>query len=343
MPANDRLKRRALGVLIVAGLTVLTAVTMAPPAQAKWQGNWLTCKLGGKCPTTTTPGESTSSSSSTSSTATTATTAPTTTTTPPTDSCSSLPKAGGGTWECAFDDEFDGSALDRTKWTPQLTSIHSFDTGPECFVDQPGNIDVGDGSLQLTVKKEPAPIDCAGLHQSSYTSGMVTTNPKIAPGVGFAQTNGRYEVRMRVTGAPVKGIHDAIWMWPVDQVGMWPRSGEIDIAEIYHLHPDRSIPYIHYSNAADPNRTNNYCMIDDISKYHTYVLEWTPQALKISYDGVVCINDPWQPWLQAGRAPFDKPFYLILTQALGVGKNGFDPVNTPLPASTLVDYVRIWK
>ena len=112
---------------------------------------------------------------------------------------------------------------------------------------------------------------------------------------------------------------------------------------IYHQHPDRAIPYIHYNNANDPNVTNNYCMIDDISKYHTYVLEWTTTDLKISYDGNVCIDDVWQAWWTLGRQPFDQPFFIALTQALGIGDNAFDAAATPLPASTVVDYVRVWK
>jgi hypothetical protein len=42
-------------------------------------------------------------------------------------------------------------------------------------------------------------------------------------------------------------------------------------------------------------------------------------------------------------APFDQPFFILLTQALGVGTNQFDPATTPLPATTSVDYVRVWK
>ncbi len=253
-----------------------------------------------------------------------------------------MPKPGGGSWVCTFADEFDGSSLDRRKWTPQLTAAGSHDAGPECFVDSPNNIAVAGGSLHLTVRKEPAPTSCNGYKQTTYTSGMVTTVP--GAGKGFAQAYGRYEIRARVTGAKVKGLHEAIWMWPVQPVGAWPSSGEIDIAEIYHLHPDRSIPYIHYNNPWDANVTNNYCLIDDISQFHTYVLEWTTTSLKVSYDGQVCIDDPWQPWFPySGRQPFDQPFYLILTQALGIGGNAFDPATTPLPASTVVDYVRIWK
>jgi hypothetical protein len=41
--------------------------------------------------------------------------------------------------------------------------------------------------------------------------------------------------------------------------------------------------------------------------------------------------------------PFDSPFIVALTEYLGVGTNAFQPGTTPLPASTQVDYVRVWK
>jgi hypothetical protein len=41
-------------------------------------------------------------------------------------------------------------------------------------------------------------------------------------------------------------------------------------------------------------------------------------------------------------APFDEPFYICLTQALGIGTNAFIPGSTPLPATTSIDWVRVW-
>jgi beta-glucanase (GH16 family) len=299
---------------------------------------WLWCLLGfcGPTPTTTTTTTSPSSTSSSSSSTTTTTTLP-----PIDEECLDKPKEGGGTWSCTFADEFSGTELDRSKWTPQVTGGSNFDTGPECFVDDPDNIALDGGALHLTVRQEAALLTCGDGIPRAYTSGMVSTNP--AGGSGFAQTYGRYEIRARVTGAKVPGLHEAIWMYPVEPKWVWPWSGEIDIAEIYHRYPDRAIPYVHYSNALDPNVTNNECLIDDIGKFHTYLLEWTPERIRISYDGEVCIDDPWSPlYPQTGRQPFDEPFFLILTQALGVGGNLFNPATTPLPASTVVDYVRVW-
>jgi hypothetical protein len=53
--------------------------------------------------------------------------------------------------------------------------------------------------------------------------------------------------------------------------------------------------------------------------------------------------DNYQPSNVSSAAPFDQPFFIALTQALGVGTNALDPSSTPLPATTSIDYVRVWK
>lgn len=352
---TTRRARRAVAGAVVAGL--VGAVLLGGPADAGrgeptpaavseggaaigvgWF-DWFRCLFGCATTTTTTVTTAPSSSSSSSSSS---TTAPTTTTTAPDPECRPLPKAGGGTWQCAFSDEFDGTELDRTAWTPHQTALGGHDGGFECYVDDPDNVAVRDGALHLTVRAEAQKVPCGATGPRSYTSGMVTLLP--SGDRGFAQTYGRYEIRARVTGAKVKGLQESFWMYPVTPRWWFPWSGEIDIAEIYHRFPDRAVPYVHYSNTSDPNRTNNSCLIDDIAEFHSYVLEWTPQTIRILYDGEVCIDDPWKPWFpQMGRQPFDAPFFLVLTQALGVGTNAFDPAVTPLPASTVVDHVRIWR
>jgi hypothetical protein len=85
-------------------------------------------------------------------------------------------------------------------------------------------------------------------------------------------------------------------------------------------------------------------MIADVSQFHSYVVEWTTQTISIIYDGTVCTIDNWNPALPLWKPqPFDQPFIVALTQALGLGANGFDPATTPLPATTEVDYVHVWK
>ncbi|MDX6615648.1 MAG: hypothetical protein QOD60_739 [Solirubrobacterales bacterium] len=250
----------------------------------------------------------------------------------------------GGTWQCTFADNFDGSSLDPSKWIAQRTDLSGYVSGPDaCFVDSPNNISVSDGTLKLTARKEPAPFTCGGPGgiTTQWTSGMVTTW-----GGRFNQAYGRFEVRAKAPAAEVKGLQNSFWLWPVDdqKYGSWPGSGEIDIAETYSQYPDLAVPYVHYYPAApDPNVTNTTCQISNYAAFHTYAVEWTTSTLKFIYDGQTCLVDSWNPASLTKPAPFDQPFFIALTQALGVGTNAFDPATTPLPATTEVDYVRAWQ
>ena len=260
------------------------------------------------------------------------------------DCGATIEKSGGGTWRCTFVDEFRGDRLDPKKWVVQSTALSGFRNNRECYGED-DNAVVRDGVLRLTVRREPARFMCqdpAGDFMTQYTGGMVTTWKR------FSQTYGRFEIRARMPDVKVAGIHSAIWLWPQDPAkrGGRPTSGEIDIAEFYSVHPDRLIPYVHYTPATeDPDVTDNYCFVADPSAWHDYVLTWTPKSLTISYDGKTCLKNTWNPAAPLTKpAPFDQPFIIALTQALGVPTTANEPhAATPLPATMQVDRVRVWK
>jgi beta-glucanase (GH16 family) len=239
---------------------------------------------------------------------------------------------------CTFVDDFAGNKLDSSKWIAQQTYTSGYQNGGECFVNSPNNVSVSNGALNLTARRESSTFQCqypGGSYETRYTSGMVSTYGR------FSQAFGRFEIRAKFPAATVAGLQSALWMWPVDpnKYGAWPGSGEIDIAESYSQYPDRVIPYVHYDSApADMTVTNNYCMINDVSAFHSYVAEWTPTAITIKYDGQTCMSHA----LSDGGRPFDQPFIMALTQALGQGSNAVTD-STPFPATTTVDYVRVWK
>lgn len=262
------------------------------------------------------------------------------------------PSCGGETvyksvfrqWVCTFDDEFDGASLDTSKWIVQTTAATGYHNGPECFVNSSNNVSVSGGTLNLTVRKEAAPFTCAspaGNYTTQYTSGEVSTWGL------FSQTYGRFEIRAKFPAATVAGLQESLWLWPQNPntYGAWPRSGEIDVAEAFSQYPDRAIPYVHYvPKGTDSNSTNTNCMISNLNAFHTYVVVWTSTRIVISYDGNVCLSDAWEPAPPLRKPePFDQPFIIALTQALGVGSNSFDAAATPLPATTSIDYVRVWR
>jgi beta-glucanase (GH16 family) len=257
--------------------------------------------------------------------------------------CGGQPATGvdGQQWQCTFDDEFNGTALDSTKWIAQQTANSGYHSGLECFEDSPDNVSVSGGTLNLTVEQVPSSFVCPAVpsYPTQYTSGMVSTYQR------FTQTYGLFEVRAKVSAATTQGLQTSFWLYPANLTyGAWPASGEIDIAELFSQYPKLAIPTMHYNDSwEDPDATDDNCLIGDPGQFHTYALEWTPQSMTFLYDGQTCLVDHWisaSPLVHP--EPFNQPFYICLTQALGIGSNLFLPGTTPLPATTSVDWVRVW-
>jgi beta-glucanase (GH16 family) len=247
-------------------------------------------------------------------------------------------------WKCTFADDFDGTALDPTKWTAVTSAGSGLTSGPGCYVDSPGNIAVYGGALHLTARQEAQPFTCStpkGSFSTTYSSGQVATYGH------FFQTYGRVSVRAAFPAATVAGLQSTLWLWP-ENPAAYGTVGEIDFAEWYSSTADRVIPYVHY--LYDPGSTNlltgsnvvtnNDCVIGDASAFHEYVSEWTSSTVTVKIDGRTCLTDHYHA---VGPNPFAQPYFVALTQALGIGNNAFAPGSTPLPATTSIDWVRVWK
>jgi beta-glucanase (GH16 family) len=270
-------------------------------------------------------------------------TSATTTTTQPAGSSDSSPSCQGttplglpGHWTCTFDDEFNGTSLNTNNWVPQVTASSGYVNGATaCYVDNPSTISVSGGYLHLTAL-QVAPFTCGDGSNSfttSYEAGMVSTNGL------FDQTYGAFEVSAKLPPSVVEGLQETMWLYPQTLTyGAWPDSGEIDFAEFYSEYPGLDVPYIHYADSStDPNATSYDCLINQ-DAFNTYGVDWTPTSITVMYNGQPCLVDT----PSTGSEPFNQPFFIALTQALGVGTNAFTPSVTQLPATTEVDWVRAW-
>jgi len=249
-----------------------------------------------------------------------------------------LPKLGGGTWQCTFADEFNGTSLDRTKWMPQT----NFATGApsasarSCHVDDPRNVAVRNGTLELTIRKSKVPVSCLGT-LADYTSGQVSTYRK------FSQQYGRFEARIKTTATTQPGLQESFWLWPDDRILthlIWPAAGEIDIAETYSQHPTLAIPFLHYTWFDNwgpiPGLNTAWNCSAARGVFNTFTLMWTSTTLTIQVNGKTCLVN------RSGNVAFKKPYIVALSAALGVGANARTP-STPLPATMTVDYLRVWR
>jgi beta-glucanase (GH16 family) len=253
------------------------------------------------------------------------------------------PKADGTPYTCSFSDEFSGSSLDSTTWSPVLTAVTGQRSGTECDVDTPDTLAVGGEVLTITARRLATPMTCDspyGAFDTSYTGGMITTYRK------YAQAYGRFEMRARFPQATVAGLQSSLWMYPQTLTyGAWPNSGEIDIAEWFSGWGDLVVPHLHYNgDSTDPYRGSYSCKLGDPAAFHTFAVEWTPMSITFVYDGQTCLRD--STWSPLGGllapAPFDQPFNLLIGNGRGTGNNA-PTADTPFPSTLQVDYVRAWS
>lgn len=282
-----------------------------------------------------------------------------------------VPSAGQGDpkptaqWKLVWADEFDGRAIDRTKWDFDVgNGFFSYDANTwidgwgngelQYYTDRPDNAFVKEGRLHLRAVKE-------SLHRCGYTSAKLKTRKRDGTTL-FAQTYGRFEFRAKLpTG---QGIWPALWMLPQDEkYGGWAASGEIDVMEARGREPTKVLGTLHYGGRwpANVHVSKEYVLPKGatIADFHVYALEWEPGAMRWSVDGrQYATQDFW--WsssrAEAGKglrparaadlnpwpAPFDRAFNLVMNLAVG-GKFGGNPDRTtPFPAVMEVDYVRVY-
>ena len=123
------------------------------------------------------------------------------------------------TWNLSWSDEFDGTAIDPSKWgydmgTGAAQGLWGWGNGElQYYTDNLDNARVENGQLIIAAREE----SYAG---SNYTSARMVTKNR------FSQTHGKWEARIDLpTG---QGIWPAFWM--LRENNPWP--GEIDIMEL---------------------------------------------------------------------------------------------------------------
>jgi beta-glucanase (GH16 family) len=280
-------------------------------------------------------------------------------------------KPDGSAWACTFDDEFSSTTLNPV-WTPVTTAATGVATGQGsyrgCYENSPDNVSVSkNGYLQLTVRRQRTAVSCpasTGTFTTNYTVGAVSTVGKFAP------TYGRFEVRAKLPNTSIKGLQETFWLWPENPVkyaaygpAYTEPTGEIDFAEFYSSVASRDIPYLHYnvdfSNVNLATGTNIYTALPapnnepgtsctfDYTTWNTFSVVWEPGTITMYVNDRTCLVDNYAP---AGGlsspAPFNQPFFIALSQALGVTVSNSDNATTsktPIPATTQIDYVRVWK
>ncbi|WP_114954495.1 glycoside hydrolase family 16 protein [Sphingosinicella terrae] len=236
-------------------------------------------------------------------------------------------------------DEFDGAAVDRSKWRFDTHRNRDgwYNDEAQYYSDgRTENARVEDGRLIIEARRER--ID-ASRHPDwggqDYTSARMLSTGE--------WTHGFYEIRAKLPCG--RGTWPAIWMLP--RSGGWPDGGEIDILE--HVGHDPGIIHanVHtalFNHTRNTHRGASIRLPTACTGFHRYQLDWRPGSITIGVDGrgyMRVAND--QPG-GAGAWPFATPFHLILNIAVGGGWGGAQGIDdAALPQRMEVDYVRVWS
>lgn len=233
--------------------------------------------------------------------------------------------AEAGLWRLVWHDEFDGDALDETKWSyrslgPRENAVISKD----CI-----SLD-GHGLLHVWVK------DKDGVLQN----GMIGTQRK-------------FEVTCGIMAARIKfprqqGQHGSFWMQP----GTWergandtPRTGaEVDVVEWFGAarKDSSTASNVYWGESGKKNRAGQLVDLQGILKpgeltsdgFHVFSVDWSPRGYVFLIDG--------HETLRVTDGVSHRPEYLILS-LLTSNWEAARLDRDKLPNSMDVDWVRVWQ
>lgn len=218
-----------------------------------------------------------------------------------------MPVGVPGAWTMKFDDEFNATSLDTTKWSncwfaSNCGTMNNVATSP-------ANVTVSGGNLILTLS-------------SSSTGALVSTNPSGGATTGYQFTTGYAEARIKFPGNS-SGLYNWPAFWTDGQ--KWPTDGENDIAEV--LSGKMTVNY-----HSDSGSHNQGTVAGDWSNsFHTFGLHRMANSADVYFDGVKVKSYATDD----GNAPQ----YLVLN----VGASGSSPAAYGAASQVQVDYVRAWQ
>lgn len=275
----------------------------------------------------------------------------------------------------SFQDEFDGTSLDTSKWGYQYGCFDPAQHSQAQYTDSPDNVAVHDGHLSLTARYSPTktkwdgsqvPRTCKNgdtTYDAPFTSGMITTKTKdgkvlyAAPGTGFYA-----EARIKLPA----GRSSWSAFWGTGTKGGWPANGEIDIFESKGYDPSFLMSNIHTPRAGNPKKTQQHqgAMHGDTAssqtEWHTYGLLKTADAIEFYFDGQMTHRVKMSD-IKGESNPFADPdnnLVLKLNHMVGgsyLAKHDNWSDKTYVDATKyisdyegagsemLVDYVRVWE
>lgn len=269
-------------------------------------------------------------------------------------SLATLPAVAGPRERTIFHDDFDGNALDRSKWTVR-TSDDVVNDEQQLYVDKPANLSIvhgreavgaHGGALALRASWAPGGRGPKG-ERLDFRSARLDTRGK------FQFEQGTAAARMKLPAG--SGLWPAFWILGS---GDWPATGEIDVMESVGDRDWVSSALHGPGYFGDTPMVNRgyFPTGQDVTGWHVYAVAWKPDALVFTIDDRVFYRVTRKMIEHYGKWAFDNPKYLILNLALGGAyPQKINGVTAPYPglpqptvdairhgdARVLVDWVRV--
>lgn len=222
-------------------------------------------------------------------------------------------------WTLVWSDEFDGPALDRSKWTVMDATRPNYDGGINYY--DPSNVYLQNGNLVLRTEYHRRQV---GRNVELYSSGKVKSEGK------FSFLYGKVDIRAKLP--TTQGLWPALWMLPADDT--WPP--EIDIMESLGNDPSRVYMTLHWGPRKKPlHYQAKFDGPNFAADYHVFSVEWEAGQIHWLVDGV-----------ERGAAVKNVPtraMFLLLNTSIGGEWPGPPGRETVLPQYFLIDYVRFYK
>jgi beta-glucanase (GH16 family) len=235
-----------------------------------------------------------------------------------------------------FRDEFNGDALDLTRWRYDTArNKKGWFNHEKQYYSAGQNLRIRNGALTIEARRESTKryADSGG---QNYTSAKIVSKR--------AWTYGFYEIRAKLPCAP--GTWPAIWMLR-QNIKKWPDGGEIDIMEQVGAEPNLIYSTLHtkaYNHTIGTQRSAQRLVATSCNRFHRYQLDWRPDVITIGVDGRGILRHQRKPGDGEAEWPFDAPFDMILNLAIGgdwASQKGID--DAAFPQRMSIDYVRVWQ
>ena len=248
-----------------------------------------------------------------------------------------------------WSDEFEGNSLDASNWTCEIGRGNNGWGNSELqyYTDRPENVDVRDGKLVITARKE-------SYQGAQATSARLITLGKVFFKYGYVTAS----IKLPKTA---DGLWPAFWMMGNDfKTKGWPNCGETDILEMGHQNGIKKGAQDRFLNGAchwgQPSHayysydfTNSYSVQD--GQFHTFTCIWTDKEIAMYID--LDTKPDAKPYFKMdikdfGDNEFRKDNFILLNLAVGGNFPAIWDINqvTALndgAAEMEVDYVRVFQ